>query len=143
MVSDFSTDSLASDSLATGTLLAQVDKKEVQYKWGYDPKDQFNSDQDYYNKYYGDRFIDNRPTVSESSKELEEQLQESAGDSTQSSGKKRKFGFNRKKDAKQAEPEVDAALIEESTPEDSFGEEETPTPAPESGSAETPEEEDN
>lgn len=64
VASDF-TDSLsldstaiASDSLDTKPVVA---KAEIKYLYKYDPKDNFNVEQEYYNKYFGDKFIDNRP----------------------------------------------------------------------------------
>ncbi|MEO9872963.1 hypothetical protein [Ekhidna sp.] len=51
-------DSLSSDSLATQPVAA---KEETKYLYGYDPSDNFNVEQEYYNKYYSYLFIDNRP----------------------------------------------------------------------------------
>lgn len=68
VASDFS-DSLlvdsigfASDSLATVSI-AQEKPVEYQQKYfyRYDPADNFNVEQEYYNKYFGTRFIDDRP----------------------------------------------------------------------------------
>ena len=52
-------DSLVVDSTATETLVAE--EEETKYLYGYDPSDNFNVEQVYYNKYYSEKFIDNRP----------------------------------------------------------------------------------
>ena len=44
------------------TLVATEEKEdETKYLYGYDPSDNFNVEQEYYNKYYASKFIDNRP----------------------------------------------------------------------------------
>lgn len=64
------TDSLTTDSLgiaSTDTLNVQPlvareeKKKETKFLYGYDPADNFNVEQLYYNKYFSSRLIDNRP----------------------------------------------------------------------------------
>ena len=54
-------DSLALDSLAAQPIAVAEEKEEKKYLYGYDPNDNFNVEQDYYNKYFGYKFIDNRP----------------------------------------------------------------------------------
>ena len=62
-------DSLKVDSLAitsvdsTKTQIASLntEKEEPKYLFKYDPKDNFNVEQEYYNKYYGEKLIDKRP----------------------------------------------------------------------------------
>lgn len=51
-------DSLTLDSVATEPVVA---KEETKYLYGYDPSDNFNVEQEYYNRYFGEKFIDNRP----------------------------------------------------------------------------------
>ncbi len=51
-------DSMALDSIAAEPVVA---KEETKYLYGYDPSDNFNVEQVYYNKYYSEKFIDNRP----------------------------------------------------------------------------------
>ncbi|SNS77594.1 hypothetical protein SAMN05421640_1190 [Ekhidna lutea] len=53
--------SIASDSLGTQPAEEVVAKEETKYLYGYDPSDKFNVEQQYYNKYYAYKFIDNRP----------------------------------------------------------------------------------
>lgn len=64
VASDFS-DSLGVDSLAIAMDSVEtkpaVAKEETKYLYGYDPSDNFNVEQQYYNKYYAYKFIDNRP----------------------------------------------------------------------------------
>jgi hypothetical protein len=57
VASDFS-DSLSIDSIETKSVVA---KQETRYLYKYDPKDNFNVEQEYYNKYFGQKFIDKRP----------------------------------------------------------------------------------
>lgn len=77
--SDFaSNDSLGTtslDSLAVGgdSLVVAAEevpasvktKKEPRYRFNYDPNDNFNAEQDYYNKYFGELLVDNRPLPEE------------------------------------------------------------------------------
>ncbi|MEQ9468171.1 MAG: hypothetical protein RLN88_12210 [Ekhidna sp.] len=51
-------DSLSMDSVKTETVVAE---EKTKYLYGYDPADNFNVEQEYYNKYYAYKFIDNRP----------------------------------------------------------------------------------
>ena len=69
-VVDTRSDSIAMDSLslaATDTLSVESfavedeEKKETRFLYGYDPSDNFNVEQQYYNKYFSSRLIDNRP----------------------------------------------------------------------------------
>ena len=69
VASDFS-DSLGVDSLSIAMDSLSVDsveikptlaKEETKYLYGYDPEDNFNVEQQYYNKYFREKFIDNRP----------------------------------------------------------------------------------
>ena len=69
-VVDARPDSIATDSLslaATDTLsiesfaVEEEEKKETRFLYGYDPSDNFNVEQQYYNKYFSSRLIDNRP----------------------------------------------------------------------------------
>lgn len=54
-------DSLSADSLAAQPVAAEKEKPKTRYLYGYDPKDNFNVEQDYYNKYFGEKLIDKRP----------------------------------------------------------------------------------
>ena len=76
VASDFS-DSLTLDSLSIASVdsasldslvkepvaLAKEEKDEVRYRFKYDPNDNFNVEQEYYNKYFGEQFIDKRPKI--------------------------------------------------------------------------------
>lgn len=53
-------DSLTMDSIAVETETAVAEEK-TKYLYGYDPADNFNVEQEYYNKYFGEKFIDNSP----------------------------------------------------------------------------------
>lgn len=55
--------SIAMDSLSLDSVVTQpvVAKEETSYLYKYDPSDNFNVEQEYYNKYFGEKFIDNRP----------------------------------------------------------------------------------
>ena len=78
VASDFASDSLETDSVAmvspsdstgmlpedslSGEFLAKKSEEdEPKYLYRYDPEDDFNVEQEYYNKYFGEKFIDNRP----------------------------------------------------------------------------------
>ena len=70
-VADASMDSNLTDSLGIASIdtlgtpvVADVSEEEVEktrYLFGYDPKDKFNVEQLYYNKYFSDRLIDTSP----------------------------------------------------------------------------------
>lgn len=114
------TDTLGVDSLSTAPILAQAEVEESQgprYKYRYDPDNGHNQEQAYYNKYYGELFIDNRPPPSTAKLE-EEQLQ--ASDTTEV--KKKGLGgiFKKKKDEEQDQPE---STSEEVVPDDILPEE--------------------
>lgn len=100
------TDSLGVDSLSTAPLLAKVEEEErpqeTRYKYRYERTAAHNQEQVYYNKYFGELFIDNRPPPSEEKLDAE-QMQSS--DST--GVKKKGLGglFKKSKEEGQAEPE--------------------------------------
>ena len=57
-------DSLGVDSLAVARTVAEPQKEgkdEARFLYGYDPSDNFNVEQLYYNKYFADRLIDTKP----------------------------------------------------------------------------------
>ncbi|MEP2025943.1 MAG: hypothetical protein ABJH98_14460 [Reichenbachiella sp.] len=110
------TDTLGVDSLSTAPLLAQVEEDTVpkgpRYKYRYEETAAHNQEQVYYNKYFGELFIDNRPPPSP--EKLEEELAQES-DTTQV--KKKGLGglFKKNKDEKQAEPEsaTEETVVEE------------------------------
>lgn len=66
LASDFvDMDTLGVDSVSASPMLAAIEKPkdEKEYKFRYHPKNPYNTEQEYYNKYYGDLFVDERPTV--------------------------------------------------------------------------------
>jgi len=52
---------LASDSLVVNEPVADVEEEKDRFLYGYQPDDSFNVEQYYYNKYFGEKLIDNRP----------------------------------------------------------------------------------
>ncbi len=56
-------DSISLDSLQANTIASIDDAEadEIKYLYGYDPSDNFNVEQEYYNKYFGEQLIDKRP----------------------------------------------------------------------------------
>lgn len=130
------TDTLGVDSLSTAPLLAQVEEEEPEgprYKYRYAPDNGYNQEQAYYNKYYGELFIDNRPPPSQEKLE-EEQLQES--DTTQAKKKGLGSFFKKKKEQVQDQPEtaIEESVDEEAIPEETNPDENLETPdEPEDG----------
>lgn len=114
IASDFTTnaDSLGVDSLRADSVsnlpafLASADVPEntgPKYKYRYNPKFAYNHEQEYYNKYFGELFIDNRPPP-----EKEEELDleyESESDSLSVKKKKKLSGFFKKKNKIDGEEE--------------------------------------
>ena len=49
------------DSIDVIPMVAKEEKKETKFLYGYDPADNFNVEQQYYNKYFGSRLVDDRP----------------------------------------------------------------------------------
>ncbi|MEM6829073.1 MAG: hypothetical protein AAGA66_19295 [Bacteroidota bacterium] len=56
-ISVASADSLQAEAVAS----TSSDEDEVRFLYKYDPNDNFNVEQEYYNKHFGKRLIDNRP----------------------------------------------------------------------------------
>lgn len=94
----------------------QEEEKEQKYRFKYDPADNFNVDQEYYNKYFGELFIDDtpdpEPEVEEEGQDIGEDLSESDTTST-----KKKFGlgmFKKDKDKKKKKDKnADLSELEE------------------------------
>jgi len=110
-------DSLTTDSLA----LAQTSpeplnteeeaSEKVRYRYGYDPADRFNVEQLYYNKYFGDLFIDDRP-LPEPQTVASDSLSTSSLDSAAISEKPFLKGLFKKK--KKAKTGADTPPVEDS-----------------------------
>lgn len=133
IASDFvETDSLLVDSLATDSLsvpevvAVEPEPTGPKYKYRYNPGFPYNHEQEYYNKYYGELLVDNRPPEPEP-----DPLSElSAEEDTLATNKPRKRGlkglFKRKgleeEGAAEAPEEVDEFLGEEPEEEEEEGE---------------------
>lgn len=113
IASDFvDTDSLGVDSVSTAPILAAVDDEEkVRYKWEYDPNSSYNQEQAYYNKYYGEVFIDKRPTQQELVDQQMNHLDDISNDSTVVPDQKK--GLFGKKKAKEESAENEAEVDQE------------------------------
>ena len=125
VASDF-TDSLSLDStaIALDSLETKpaVAKQGPRYRYKYDPNDNFNVEQEYYNKYFGYKFIDKRPQSKQN--KPEEITQEVLPDSLQTKEPFFKKLF-KKKDKSQSEGEiqsVEESQTEETTPTEEEGE---------------------
>ncbi|UXX80019.1 hypothetical protein N7E81_02720 [Reichenbachiella carrageenanivorans] len=100
-------DSIGPDSVSVAPLLAKAEEEVPQgprYKYRYDPDASHNQEQVYYNKYYGELFIDKRPLPSEKTPE-DEQLDES--DTTQVKRKGLGGLFKRNKEEVEEAPVLD------------------------------------
>ncbi|WP_147407526.1 hypothetical protein [Reichenbachiella sp. MSK19-1] len=129
MVADFvDQDSVGVDSVSAAPILAAVDKKEeVRYKYKYDLENDYNQDQEYYNKYYGELFIDTRPLPSERVEPVEPDI---AADSLGTEEKKGLFRRKKQEEVPESdEPEVDQETLDNvtETSEEAPVEEEVPT----------------
>ena len=79
------------------------------YKYRYNPKYPYNHEQEYYNKYYGELFIDNRPPP-----EKEEELELEIESDTLSIKKKKKMNsgfFKKKLKENEEEPKVEKEVV--------------------------------
>lgn len=121
IASDFADiDSLATDSLATVPDVVASSNTEPQgpkYKYRYDQRNPYSSEQIYYNKYFGELLVDKRPPPKPVEEPTEEATVESDTTST-SSGKKLMPGFLKKK---KKNKEEDQETTEDSTEADSAG----------------------
>ncbi|PIB36477.1 hypothetical protein BFP72_14260 [Reichenbachiella sp. 5M10] len=134
LASDFvDVDSIGVDSVSAAPLFATADDpKEVRYKYRYNPKNAYNQEQEYYNKYYGELFIDKRPTQSEMVDRQLEHLDAPPSDSTTTESRKGWFG-RKKEEVSEEEAEVDQETLDqvkEEDPSDGFEPEEAVDEAP-------------
>lgn len=134
--SDFATnDSLSiasTDSLALGTdsLTVAVEevpetvkkKKEQKYRFKYDPNDNFNADQDYYNKYFGVLLLDLTPDPEPVPADTLNNAAEAVPDSLQNNQRKGLGGLFKKK-KKADEPPADETTDDQVPEEDGQNEE--------------------
>ena len=124
LASDFvDTDSLGTDSVSTAPLFVSLEEDPgPKYKYRYKRTNPYNHDQEYYNKYYGQLLVDNRPPPISEEKLAEELQQLSESDTTTVEKRGRK---NRKsnEEEEQDEPESIEPVIEEEVidAEDTFG----------------------
>ena len=85
------------------------EKKEQRYRFRYDPKDNFNVDQDYYNKYFGVLLLDLSPEPEETPKDSiqSEEVAEQDSVAVQKSKKGLRGLFKRDKEEQPVENEED------------------------------------
>lgn len=120
------TDSLAVDSLGVASLdtlgldlvaleeNVETEEEEAQkYLHGYDPNDNFNVEQEYYNKYYGEKLIDRRPKPDVQALQAADSLANAIPDSLQEKG----FSFKGLFKKKNNEPDSAAQVTPEPEPE--------------------------
>ncbi|WP_420578131.1 hypothetical protein [Ekhidna sp.] len=110
-------DSLSLDSAASQPVATAKKEKKQKFLYGYDPEDDFNVEQQYYNKYFGYKFIDNRP---EPEPALADSLVGSTPDSLQTKEPFFKGLFKKKKKDK-PDTENDPVTPEEATEESPEG----------------------
>ncbi len=103
--------SVASDSVVFASAEPEAaaeepKKKEQRYRFRYDPKDNFNVEQDYYNKYFGILLLDLRPEPEPAPIDslASDQIPESLPDSLQNQ-KKGLGGLFKKKNKEEPQPE--------------------------------------
>ncbi|MEO9484853.1 MAG: hypothetical protein ABJG47_15445 [Ekhidna sp.] len=109
--------SIAMDSLSLDSVAAPspvVAKEETRYLYGYDPSDNFNVEQEYYNKYFGEKLVDRRPKP-EPVPIATDSLGNPLADSVQTKEPFFKGLFKKKKKDNQAPAEED---LESTTPSD-------------------------
>lgn len=111
-------DSLGLDSATNQPVaVAEEEEKKDRFLYGYDPSDNFNVEQLYYNKYFADRLIDNRPLPKPNPVDS---LAGNIPDSLQTKESFFKGLFKKKKKGKVEETEQDT-LPEDTTEEPSEG----------------------
>lgn len=123
-----SSDSLALDSTAVAAEVPSSvqKKKEQKYRFRYDPNDNFNAEQDYYNKYFGELLLDNRPDPQPAPIDTLAN-QTAVPDSLQTNNKKGLGGLFKKKKKKQNDdPEAEENPPVEGIPAEENNEEEDP-----------------
>lgn len=119
-------DSLGVDSLAVASLdslnedLVALESEEVEekdeepsYLFKYDRADNFNVEQEYYNKYYGELFIDRRPKPDPAAVQAADSLANAVPDSVQGKGFSFKGLFKKKKNKSDSTEVVPEPEIEE------------------------------
>ena len=113
-------DSLSSDSTSvvpSVVATAEPENKGPKYKYRYDRRNPYSSEQIYYNKHFGEMLVDTRPPPPPPAEESEVALDES--DTTQVSGKKKLVpGFFKKKKKNKDEEDQQQESDEEDLEED-------------------------
>ena len=119
------TDSLAVDSLGVASLdtlaldlvtveeTVEEEEDAQKYLYGYEPLDNFNVEQEYYNKYYGEKLIERRPKPDLQALQTADSLANAIPDSLQEKGFSFKGLFKKKKN----EPDSTAQVEPEPEPE--------------------------
>ncbi|MEP1094277.1 MAG: hypothetical protein ABJG78_04170 [Cyclobacteriaceae bacterium] len=115
-------DSVAVDSLGVASLdslevdlaaleeqaVAVEEEEEQRYLHGYDPQDNFNVEQEYYNKYYGEKLIDRRSKPDAQALQAADSLSNATPDSLQD----KKFSFKGLFKKKSNEPDSTQVIPE-------------------------------
>ena len=137
-----SNDSLQSDSTllamdyspSDSTLVADAstafpvtEDEGPKYKYRYHPKNPYNQEQEYYNKYFGELFVDNRPPPT-SPEDLARQMEEESEWDTLGVQEEPKKGLFKKK--KRAEMPSDSLEIDEETLQQVIDQEKAAEPTP-------------
>ncbi|MFY0654119.1 MAG: hypothetical protein JXQ96_18925 [Cyclobacteriaceae bacterium] len=119
IASDFADpDSLSTDSVTVVPEVvasANIEPQGPKFKYRYDQRNPYSSEQIYYNKYFGEMLVDNRPPPKPVEPEVEATV-DTESDSTNVSSKKKLGGFFKKK--KKSKEDGEEAEGEESTEED-------------------------
>ena len=118
------------DSAGVTSELVPKEKKEDRYRFRYDPKDNFNAEQDYYNKYFGVLLLDLRPQPDADSVEAINSFDEVAVDSLQQEKKGLKGLFSFKKNKNRDDSSTDLQLETEEELEEGASEEESAKESP-------------
>ena len=123
-------DAMDSTAMADARPGSERKKKAPKYRFGYDPKDNFNVEQDYYNKYFGKLLLDNRPDPKPAPADSLANPSDQP-DSLQNNQKKGLGGlFKRKKKKEKDDPASEEGLPIEGVPAEEANNEEG---APEGG----------
>ncbi|MFY0625150.1 MAG: hypothetical protein JXR07_02565 [Reichenbachiella sp.] len=130
LASDFAgSDSLGMDSVRVVPEFAVTEDDGPKYKYRYHPNNSYNQEQEYYNKYFGELFLDNRPpppTPEELAAQLVDDLHSEEDSTVVEEKKKGLFKKKEKEPEEEEEGEVDAETLEKAKEQK---EEEAPVPS--------------
>ncbi|MEM9897060.1 MAG: hypothetical protein AAF789_11890 [Bacteroidota bacterium] len=110
---------VAADSTVLETFAVDEAQKKADFLYRYDPSDKFNVEQEYYNRYFAYKFIDQRPSVSkpDSLDALQKGVEPDSLEREKVPFFKRLF--------KKKETKIDTLAVDQQTVSESEGEEET------------------